>query len=81
MVDSKFTIILDLKIADTDAGYILQWDTYYFKFAVYQTEDQKIQFIWIDKGLLKRSLIRNREKFRKKACNPAKQVYFLVIKG
>ena len=52
MVDSKFTIILDLKIADTDAGYILQWDTYYFKFAVYQTENQKIQLIWIDKGSL-----------------------------
>jgi hypothetical protein len=52
MADSQFTIILDLQIADTDAGYILQWDTYYFKFAVYQTENQKIQFIWIDKGLL-----------------------------
>ena len=52
MVDSKFTIILDLKIADTDAGYFLQWDTYFFKFAVYQTQNQKIQFIWIDKGSL-----------------------------
>ena len=50
MTNANFTIILDLKIADTDAGYILQWENYYFKFAIYQLDSQLLQFIWIDKG-------------------------------
>ena len=48
--DSTFTVILRIRVDDSTAGHILQWDTFFFKFAIYQTEHEQLQIIWSDKG-------------------------------
>lgn len=50
MQSANFTIIMNLRIDDVNAGHIVQWDSYYFKFSLYQTTSKFIQLSWIDKG-------------------------------